>query len=187
MHPSVLAFAAAALGPAEVTARTVIEAGSFNVNGSVREHVEALQPALYIGTDMRPGPGVDVVCRAEDLPERFTPESADVVISTELLEHAPDWQAAMTGMIGVLKEGGLLVLTTRGPGFPQHGYPDDFHRFPVPVMRRILDAAALEVEVCVPDTDPASPGVFVAARKPAGWAWPPGMLLDWDNAGVEGV
>jgi hypothetical protein len=45
-------------------------------------------------------------------------------------------------------------------------------------MTRILDACALEILRCEPDPDPASPGVFALARKPARWRRP----QDWDAA-----
>ena len=176
MHQSVTDFARSALTAADVAGKRVIEAGAYDVNGSVRPHVEALGPARYAGTDMRAGPGVDVVCAAEDLPAYLARPGgscgADVVVCTEMLEHAEDWQAAMRGMIGVLAPGGVLLLTTRSAGFPPHGYPDDHHRFSVGAMGEILRAAGLEAERLEADPDPASPGVFALARKPAGWAWP---------------
>jgi SAM-dependent methyltransferase len=187
MHPSALAFAMVALGEAEVAGKTVIEAGALDVNGSARPHVEAFGPASYTGTDMRPGPRVDVVCDAADLPVRFGPETADVVVCTEMLEHAASWRAAMNGLIGVLAPGGVLVLTTRGPGFPLHGYPEDHWRFTVAAMAAILVAARLDVIACVPDTDPASPGVFAKAVKPEGWDRPWNLMKTWAAVQVEAV
>jgi len=104
-----------------------------------------------------------------------------------MLEHAESWRAAMRGLIGVLAEGGILVLTTRGPGFPVHGHPGDYWRFTVPAMRQILEAARLQVLACVPDTDPASPGVFCKARKPQRWIWPSRLDAAWKRTGVEAV
>jgi hypothetical protein len=63
----------------------------------------------------------------------------------------------------VLKCGGLLIVTARGPGFPFHGYPHDYWRFTVEDFRRIFeDMWILHVGQ---DTDPSSPGVFLKARK----------------------
>ena len=182
MHPSAMTFACSALTAGDVAGRSVLEAGSLNVNGSVRGHAESLGPASYIGTDMRPGQGVDVVCDAADLPARFA--AADVVVSTEMLEHAKDWQAAVRGMITVLAERGVLVLTTRSEGFPLHGYPEDHWRYSVAAMGVILAAAGLDVERLEPDPLPGHPGVFARARKPAGWSWPYGVQAAWDAAGV---
>ncbi len=194
MHPSAYAWASTALTAAEVKGAHVIEAGACDVNGSVRPAVEALGPASYTGTDMQAGPGVDVVWDAADL--SGLPGSGyggkgggfgafGIVISTEMLEHAEDWQAAMTGMIRALTPGGLLVLTTRSEGFPYHGYPGDHWRFSVEAMGEIMAAAAMDVLDLRADHDPASPGVFVKARKPEGWTQPRGMRKAW--AAIAGV
>lgn len=192
MHASAMAFACSVLTADNVRGRRVIEAGAYDVNGSVRPHVMTLGPSHYLGTDMRDGPGVDLVCAAEDLPSMLgalnsgAPLSggADVVVSTEMLEHAKDWQGAVRGMVGAVAGGGVLVLTTRSEGFPLHGYPEDHWRFSVDAMRDILTAAGLEVERCEPDPDPASPGVFAKASKPAGWSWPDGTAAAWDAVEV---
>jgi hypothetical protein len=190
MHPSAMAFAVSALTAEDVAGKPVLEAGSLNVNGSVRPHVESLGPYSYIATDMRDGPGVDLVLAAEELPSWFGQVGGGggfaVVISTEMLEHAADWQAAMRGLISVMAPGGILVLTTRSEGFPLHGYPEDHWRFSTGAMGRILSAAGLDVERCEPDPDPASPGVFAKARKVPPWRWPD-VSEAWDAAGVTAV
>ena len=169
MHPSAYEFASTALGPDDVKGKRVVEVGAYNYNGSVREPVTALGPASYVGTDAQDGPGVGLVCRAERLPAVLGENSADVVISTEMLEHAEAWRAAVTGMVRILAPGGLLVLTTRSAGFPYHPHPGDHWRFSVDQMDAIAEAAGLEVLELTPDPDPASPGVFLLARKPEGW------------------
>lgn len=178
MHPSAYIFAARALTKADVKGRRVVEAGAHNYNGSVRGVYEAMGPASYTGTDMEPGPGVDLVCPAEKLPEVLGDASADVVISTEMLEHAEDWRDAVTGMAVILAPGGLLLLTTRSPGFPYHPHPVDCWRFSVDHMDGIAEACSLEVLRLEPDPDWNCPGVFLLARKPE----------DWDGAGMaEGL
>jgi hypothetical protein len=184
LHPSALDFATTALEPAEVHRCIVLEAGAYDVNGSARPALEAHGPLRYVGTDMRDGPGVDVVCAAEDLPVLFGDAWADVVITTEMLEHAADWQAAMAGLIRVLGLGGPLVLTTRSEGAGYHAHPQDFWRFSVPAMRQILTAAGMDVLRCEPDLE--NPGVFAKARKPAGWRWH-GIPEGWATAGVTPI
>jgi SAM-dependent methyltransferase len=109
------------------------------------------------------------MCPAEKLPDFLGEDSADVVISTEMLEHAEDWRAAVTGMVTVLAPGGLLLLTTRSTGFPYHPHPGDFWRYSVDQMDGIAAACGLEVIQLEHDPDPSQPGVFLLARKPQGW------------------
>ena len=169
MHPSAYLFASRALTVRDVAGRRVVEAGAYDYNGSVRGVYEAMDPASYTGTDMQPGPGVDLVCPAEKLPAELGDGAADVVICTELLEHAEDWRGAMTGMTRILAPGGLLLLTTRSPGFPYHPHPQDHWRFTVDHMDGIAEALGLVVVRLEPDPDWNSPGVFLLARKPLGW------------------
>jgi SAM-dependent methyltransferase len=173
MHPSAYEFATTALAVADVKGKRVVEAGGLNVNGSARDVIEAMGPASYLCTDMRADPSVDLVCDAADLAAELGTGTADVVVCTEMLEHAADWMAAVQGMVAVLAPGGLLLLTTRGPGFPVHAYPDDHWRFTVDDMTAILGACGLEVLRCEPD--PGAQGVLALARKPDGWRRPRGQ------------
>ena len=97
-----------------------------------------------------------------------------MVISTEMLEHAQDWHAALAGMTRVLAPGGKLVLTTRGPGFPYHPHPDDFWRFTVDLMDAAMAALDMHIARLEADPDPNSPGVFLLALRPLE-AWAPDM------------
>ncbi len=112
---------------------------------------------------MQAGPGVDAICDATELVARFGPDAFDILISTELLEHVRDWRAVISQFKRVLKPGGLLLITTRSPGFGYHAYPSDFWRFEPDDLRAIF--ADFEIETIA--RDPASPGVFLTARKPA--------------------
>jgi SAM-dependent methyltransferase len=179
LHPSAYIFASRALGVEDVKGRRVVEAGAHDYNGSVRDVYLAMSPETYIGTDAQAGPGVDIVCPAQDLPAAFGEASADVVISTEMLEHAEDWRGAVTGMARILAPGGLLLLTTRSPGFPYHPHPVDCWRFSVEHMDGVAEACSLEVVRLEPDPDWHCPGVFLLARKPE---------TGWDGAGMaEGL
>jgi SAM-dependent methyltransferase len=183
MHATILGFFAyGALRQREVAGKQILEVGSLEVNGSVRPLVEARSPASYIGVDVVSGPGVDKVVDANDLIDTFGMDSFDVVISTEMLEHAKDWQRAVTQMVRVLRPGGVLVWTTRSPGFLFH-HPPDRWRYTSAAMVEILDRLDLQTIVVCDDPDPGAPGVFCKARKPVGWQAPAGEPLD----GVSGV
>lgn len=141
----------------------VLEVGSFDVNGTVRPLFAGA--AAYVGVDVAPGPGVDVVVPAGELP--FDSGSFDVVVSTEMLEHdRKPWRTARE-MARVLRRGGRLLATARGfdegGSFPFHNPPDRW-RFSEDGMRALLeDAGAVEVEVL---RDPQVRGWFARGRAP---------------------
>lgn len=108
----------------------VIEVGSYNVNGSLRPIIESATKARYVGVDIREGPGVDFVLPASRLWKLVNRDGVpDLIVCTEMLEHAADWQHDLYVMCDVLRLGGGLILTTRSPGFPKHDYPADYWRF----------------------------------------------------------
>lgn len=161
-HRSVLAFVMTRISAADIAGKRVLEVGALDVNGSPRGLVELLAPASYIGVDIRPGPKVDRICDASGLVDAFGADSFDVVISTEMLEHAKDWRGAISNMKRVLAPGGLLLITTRSPGFPRHDYPGDYWRFTVQDALEIFsDMEEIQVE-----EDPMASGILVRAKKP---------------------
>ena len=97
---------------------SVLECGSYNVNGSVRDLFAAVgHPTEYIGLDWRPGPGVDMV----NLVHEYQPgRHFDTVISTEMLEHDPHWRESVQRMIDLVKPGGTLIITCAAPGRGEH-------------------------------------------------------------------
>src|SRR5690242_14807098 len=122
MHDSVMKWVKQVVSKIDLTGKTVLEVGSYNVNGSVRPLFESAKE--YIGVDFRPGPGVDYVMNAHDLnfPIHYfkivTDGLFDVVISTEMLEHDSEFWRSLSEMGRVLRPGGYLILTARGNGFP---------------------------------------------------------------------
>ncbi len=161
--PECFRFAEDSLTPNEILGKAILEVGARDFNGSLRQFVEGQAPASYIAVDMIPGPGVDIVCTAEKLIERFGRDSFDVVISTEMIEHVHDWRTVISNLKQVVRPGGVLLLTTRSPGFPFHGYPGDFWRYKVEDIRTIFSDTTIER---LETDDPTSPGVFLKARKP---------------------
>ena len=160
--PACIAFGRDHLRADDVAGKDVLEVGALHVNGSIRQVVEPLAPRRYVGTDARPGPGVDEICAAERLVERFGPESFDVVLATGVLEHIADWRAAIGSMKRVLRPDGVTLITTVSPGFPYHGYPDDYWRF----EPETLAGAFGDFDVEALEQGPMR-GVFVFARKRA--------------------
>jgi len=166
MHPSVMDFLAADIQRSEIAGKDVLEVGSQDVNGSPRQVLGKFSPQKYVGVDFAAGKGVDLVLDVARLSSHFGCESFDVVISTEMLEHAQDWRTAVNQMKDVLRPGGLLVVTTRGPGFPYHGYPHDYWRYEIQHFLRIF--ADMRIDRLI--SDPQFPGVFLKAQKVDGTA-----------------
>lgn len=106
----------------------ILEVGSLDVKGSVRFVFSDISSS-YLGVDILDGPGVDMVINVADLTKHFEKESFDLVVSTEMLEHCFDWRNAIYQILMVLKKDGILILTTRSPGFELHDYPSDYWRF----------------------------------------------------------
>ena len=161
-NPACLAYGEAQLSEADIRGKRVIEVGARNVNGSLRKYVEQFGPSSYVGVDIEAGRGVDEVCNAEDLVQRFGRESFDVVISTEVLEHVRNWRVVMANLKQLLRPNGVLLITTRSYGFGYHAFPYDFWRYEISDMQAIFSDLAVE-DVC---SDPGKPGVFMTARRP---------------------
>jgi O-antigen biosynthesis protein len=159
----------------------VLEVGSLDVNGSVRRDLGPIA-ASYTGIDIRPGPGVDAVLDVGQVLDRFGPSAFDVVATTEMLEHCPDWARAVFQMLSVLRDEGLLLLTTRSPGFPLHDHPGDHWRFTADDVRSLLEPLGhvLELESDFSLGWPC--GIGVVFRKTAG---PPALERWLDAARVR--
>lgn len=94
--------------------RYVLEIGSLDVNGSVR----GLFPmSNYVGIDIRPGPGVQIVADARDYDGGG---QYDVVVSTECLEHEPEPGVVIECARRALRPGGLLIVTAASTGRKPH-------------------------------------------------------------------
>lgn len=158
MHPSVMWFVEREVSRHQLADLDVLEVGALNVNGTVR----GLFTGPYLGTDMRPGAGVDHVCDAHDL--GFGADF-DLIISTEMLEHDSAPWLSLARMRMCVREGGHLLLTARGYDergcFPVHAYPDDLWRFSVEGIRALL--AQTGWTAVTVETDPEAPGVFAHA------------------------
>ena len=145
-----------------IAGRHVIEVGAMDVNGSCRGWISQQLPASYLGTDMQSGPGVDQVCTGEELVTQLGRDRADILICTEVLEHVEHWHQFLTDIWSILKAGGILLLTTRSPGFPLHNYPADWWRFTFMDMWQIFSGQEILTLTNDPTTDP---GVGVIVRK----------------------
>ena len=160
-HVSCILFGGTNLTKEEIQGKKVIEVGSFDVNGSLRRIIESWNPAKYVGVDIKKGPGVDIVCKAEDIVEKFGKESFDIIVSTELLEHVRNWRKVISNLKNICKPGGIILITTRSKGFIYHAYPYDFWRYEVEDMAKIFS----DCNILVLEKDFQISGVFVKLKK----------------------
>lgn len=165
MHRSVMNWLGKSLSANEVGGARILEVGSMDVNGSPRSVILPLKPAQYVGVDGQAGKGVDKVLDASILTSAFPPGSFDIVVCTEMLEHVKDWRSVVVQLKRSVRTGGLLVVTTRSPGFPYHPYPVDLWRYTTWDFQKIFS----DTEILELSPDPQMPGVFLKARKPDGF------------------
>lgn len=155
MHPSAREFVAHTVDTWDLRDASVLEVGSLDVNGTVRD----LFTGDYVGTDMRPGAGVDVVCDAHDLSYR---DEFGVIVCTEMLEHDSQPWVSLAKMHQAARKGAHLILTCRGYDergcFPLHDYPSDLWRFSVEGIEHLLKYTGWTKVTVEPD--PEAPGVF---------------------------
>lgn len=94
----------------------VIEMGSLDVNGSVRNFFNA---GRYVGVDLGPGPGVDVVVPAQLVDEPSG--SYDCAVSASSFEHNPYWLETFVNMLRLVRNGGLVLFSCASTGYREHG------------------------------------------------------------------
>ena len=107
----------------------VIEIGSQDVNGSLREVCPS--EFNYIGLDFQSAKGVDIVLDDPySLP--FENESVDIVLSSSCFEHSEMFWLVFLEVMRVLKPSGLFYLNAPSSG--------NFHQFPVDCWRFYPDS-----------------------------------------------
>ena len=121
----------------EIMGKRILEVGSLDVNGTLRYGIQRMKPLEYIGIDIIEGRGVDIICKAENLVEKFGEETFDFVLSTCLLEHVQDWKTCVSQIKHVCKRGGHILIIVPFM-YPYHEYPHDYWRFSKTDMIRIF-------------------------------------------------
>lgn len=113
------------------------EFGAYQVEG--QEHFADLRPIFphysYIGSDMRSGPGVDVLLNLHEL--GLPDNSIGSALLLDTLEHVEYPHRALEEVHRVLKPGGLVIMSSVMK-FPIHGFPDDYWRFTPSAFQSLL-------------------------------------------------
>jgi SAM-dependent methyltransferase len=115
----------------------IYEFGSYQTKG--QEGFADLRPYFpdteYIGCDMRPGPGVDMVadlcnCSIKSL-------TAGSILCLDTLEHCWDPWKAVEEMHRILRDEGFLVVSVPF-SHPIHDHPNDYWRFTQEALHVLL-------------------------------------------------
>lgn len=93
----------------------VLEFGSFDINGSVRDAYPKAKS--WWGIDIAEGRGVDEVA---DATEWKSDKRFDVVVCAEAFEHTASWRDIITNAYEHLNPGGLFVASCATKARPPH-------------------------------------------------------------------
>jgi SAM-dependent methyltransferase len=131
-------------------AGTVVDIGSADINGSYRPLFAGCR---YLGVDMAPGAGVDIVAAS---PYRYpiASGSADLVISGQAFEHMEFFWLAWLEMCRIARRGGLIFLLAPSRG-AEHRHPVDCWRFYPDGFRALAKWAGVELVEVTTDWEDA--------------------------------
>jgi SAM-dependent methyltransferase len=107
---------------------SILELGSRNGAGITRRNLFP-HSIEYVGFDILPGDGVDIVGDAHKLSESFPDEHFDFIYSISVFEHLLfPWKVVLE-INKVMRLKGYVFVATH-PAWPAHELPWDFWRFP---------------------------------------------------------
>jgi SAM-dependent methyltransferase len=115
----------------------ILEIGSYQVDGqeAIAELRSLFPGKEYVGLDMRPGPGVDLVADVEALPHADA--SVGTVIAMSTFEHVPRFWRGFEEVHRVLRPEGALLVSCPFY-FHIHAYPCDYWRFTPEALEILL-------------------------------------------------
>lgn len=116
---------------------SILDVGSFDVNGTYKELIPNESLWKYTGMDIVPGNNVDIV-GWDNIKYKY-----DVIISGQTLEHVKrpwDW---LLNLVSHLKENGIVCIIAPHT-FPEHRYPIDTYRYYPDGMRDLFEYAGIK-------------------------------------------
>jgi len=116
----------------------ILEVGSLNVNGTIRDSFKEDEYESYMGIDMRAGKDVDMVVNSHELVRTFGKDSFDLVLSIATMEHDDRFWLTRKAINTVLKRNGFYILSVPSINFHYHPYPHDYWRFTKPAVLSVM-------------------------------------------------
>lgn len=121
----------------QIPSPSILEIGSRNVTGATRKNAFS-HYGEYVGFDILPGEGVDLVGDVHALSRHCPPEHFDLVYSISVFEHLLfPWKAVLE-INKVMKPGGHVFIATHTV-WPAHELPWDFWRYPANGFRALFN------------------------------------------------
>ena len=108
-------------------AESLLDVGSQNVNGTYRPLFTG-RVLRYVGLDVAPGAGVDIVVADPYDWSELRDNSFDLVISGQAMEHIERPWETVGQMSRKVRPGGTVCVIVPSCG-PEHRYPVDCYRF----------------------------------------------------------
>lgn len=116
----------------------ILEIGSYQVAGQEEfANIRSFFPGqTYVGLDMRPGPGVDMLGDVECLPQASA--SIGTVLALCAFEHVPRFWKGFDEIYRVLRPDGALLVACPFY-FHIHSFPSDYWRFTPHALELLLE------------------------------------------------
>jgi SAM-dependent methyltransferase len=116
----------------------IVEIGSYHVDG--QEDLIELRSLFpnrsYVGIDMRPGPGVDLVENVEQM--TLADETIGTVLALSTLEHVKRFWKGVAEIKRIMRPDGVVLISTPFY-FHIHQHPSDYWRFTPEALDSLLD------------------------------------------------
>jgi SAM-dependent methyltransferase len=143
------------------TSSPVLEVGSKNY-GSVSYDYRSLFAGIgeYVGTDLAPGNGVEIVADLtsdfESLPERLRKTKFGTIICMSVMEHVRDVYRFAANLRRLLADDGIAFISVPWV-WRFHGYPSDYWRFSPEALKFLFEPLVLDVaRSCISFKDPGA-------------------------------
>lgn len=151
----------------------VIEIGTCGWEGRPPVHhkadtLAANGQATWLGVDILPGEGVDLVADAHELGTHFSSGHFDAFVAEATFEHFRRPWVVVAELAKVVRPGGFGWLETH-QSFPLHGFPSDYFRFSAEALGELFAPDAGWEMVAVEYKSPARIVPIHNAVQASGW------------------
>jgi ubiquinone/menaquinone biosynthesis C-methylase UbiE len=132
-----------------IAGKEILRVGSPDLDSPLRAMANAYGAASYVGIDIELGPNVGKLCHVEHLLENLRPESCDLLICCEWLQHVENWPLVISIFKRVIRPHGSILVTTRSLALPTPPFP-----------HALIDFPHSAIHPAPEDTDPEKPTIF---------------------------